>query len=235
MLFPEFSRKNIDGTAPTTSFLWGLYRRLTNFNRKKVFIIGFHKTGTTSLTKAMVRLGYRVCGSMYQIEEFDESCHSSNDLFDLAQPLIDQYDVFEDTPWFMLYRELLDHYPESKFILTIRPADQWYRSVSKHFGGYDQWKFHSWIYQGCGDPIGNKNLYIDTYNKHNKAVQKYFKENDKQLLIMNLPEDFNWDTLCGYLDCKIPWGEFPHANSASSRNTLQRKLLDGIKKIYYNN
>lgn len=235
MLFPEFSRKNIDGTAPTPSFVGGLYRRLTHVSRKKVFIIGFHKTGTTSLTRAMVRLGYRVCGGMNQIKGFDQTRHSTGDLFEMAQPLLDQYDVFEDTPWFMLYKELLDKYPESKFILTLRPAEQWYKSVLTHFAGYDQWNYHSWIYQGHGDPAGNKKLYINTYKKHNEAVQKYFRENNKELLIMHLPEDFNWEILCGYLECKIPWGKFPHANSAVSRNSWQRMFLDHLKKFYYSN
>lgn len=31
--------------------------------KSKVFCIGFHKTGTTSLELALIRLGYRVTGS----------------------------------------------------------------------------------------------------------------------------------------------------------------------------
>lgn len=233
MLFPEFSRKNINGTAPTFSFFWGIPRRLTNPNKNKVFILGFHKTGTTSITKAMLRLGYRVCGNMNQINEFDSRHHTTLDLFDMALPIIDRYDVFEDTPWFMLYEELLENYPDSKFILTLRNPESWYKSVLKHFGGYSEWNFHSWIYKGHGDPIGNKDLYIYTYTKHNKAVQEYFKLKNKKLLVMHLPEDFNWKILCDYLECKIPWGKFPHANSATSRNTWMRTFLDYLKKAYY--
>lgn len=233
MILPELSRKNIDGTAPSPSFFRGLYRRVTQPNKNKVFVVGYHKTGTTSLTKALLVLGYRVCGSLNQIKDFNPSVHSRSDLFKMALPLLKEYDVFEDTPWFMFYRELLEEHPDGKFILTVRPSENWYKSVVKHFGGYDKWNYHSWIYDGLGDPVGNRQIYIEKYEQHNKEVINYFKNKGKDILIMELPNDFNWKTLCGFLDCKKPFGNFPHANSVGSRETKQRKLLDLIKRSFY--
>lgn len=235
MLLPELSRKNIDGTGPSISFFKGLFRRLSQTNKQKVFVIGFHKTGTTSLAKALVQLGYRVCGSMNQIKDFKPAIHSKNDLFKMAQPLLSSYDVFEDTPWFVFYKELLNQFPDGKFILTIRPSEAWYKSVLKHFGGYDKWNYHAWIYDGFGDPTGHKELYIKKYEEHNENVLNYFNDQGKNLLVMHLPNDFNWETLCGFLSCKKPRGAFPHANTVGSRETMNRKFLDVIKKMYYSN
>ncbi len=233
ILLPELSRDNKHGMAPSSYFFKGLYRRLTNRNRNKVFVLGFHKTGTSSLAKALVVLGYRVCGFVNPPTNYTPDMYTREELFeDWYKPFLKKYDVVEDTPWFIFYRELLELYPDAKFILTIRPVDKWYKSALKHFGGYDRKSYH-WIYNGEGDPEGNKELYIKKYTEHNKDVIRYFKERNKELLVMNLPEDFNWEVLCDFLDCRKPSGDFPHANSATERLTIKRKLIDAVKKRYY--
>ncbi|MEX0662812.1 MAG: sulfotransferase family protein [Balneolaceae bacterium] len=233
ILLPELSRDNIHGMAPSTYFFKGLYRRLTVRNRKKVFVLGFHKTGTTSLAKALVVLGYRVCGFVNPPINYTPQTHTKDELFEATyKPLLNEYDVFEDTPWFIFYKELLELYPDAKFILTKRPVDKWYKSALKHFGGYDRKSYH-WIYDGKGDPEGNKELYINKYTEHNEAVIKYFKKNNKELLVMNMPEDFNWDVICNFLNCSKPFGDFPHANSATDRVTIKRRLIYALKRKYY--
>lgn len=232
MLLPELSRKNQHGMAPSSTFFKGLYRRITKKRRRKVFVIGFHKTGTTSLARALLRLGYRVCGFINPEKEVHTSEHNSQSLFAVARPLLQEYDAFEDIPWFMFYKELLETYPDGKFILTMRTGESWYKSALKHYGGYDRKSFH-WIYDGEGDPVGNKELFIKKYEQHNEEVINYFKSKNKELLIMNLPNDFNWDKLCSFLNCKKPYDAFPHANAVSSRNTISRKLIDVVKDLYY--
>lgn len=219
--------------APTSSFFRGLFRRLTMKERRKIFVLGFHKTGTTSLAKALQVLGYRVCGFVNPLPGIEPDTHTREELFDRTyRPLLEQYDAFEDTPWFLFYKELLEIYPDARFILTRRPPEVWYRSALKHFGGYDRRSFQ-WIYSGKGDPVGNRELYLETYNRHNQEVIDYFREKKKSLLVMNLPEDFNWETLCEFLECRVPFGSFPHANSISSRDTIRRKVLDHVKARYY--
>lgn len=219
--------------APSTHFFRGLYRRIANRDRKKVFVIGFHKTGTTSLAKALQVLGYRVCGFVNPRPWMKPSTHTWEELFELRyKPLLKEYDAFEDTLWFMYYKELAEMYPDAKFILTKRPAEKWYKSALKHFGGYDRLSFR-WIYDGRGDPEGNRELYLEKYNSHNQEVDKYFSKTNQDFLVMNLPEDFNWDVLCSFLDCPQPFGSFPHANSASSRFTVKNKVIYQVKNKYY--
>lgn len=219
--------------APSSYFFRGLYRRLAKRNKKKIFVIGFHKTGTTSLAKALLVLGYRVCGFVNPKKGIEPSSHSREELFESTyKPLLDEYDAFEDTPWFIFYKELAEKYPDAKFILTIRPAEKWYKSAVKHFGGYDRRSFH-WIYDGHGDPDGNRDLYMEKYARHNQEVIEYFKKLNKELLIMRMPEDFNWDVLCNFLECSKPFGSFPHANSASDRLTIKRRIIYQLKSKYY--
>ncbi|HEX6981552.1 MAG TPA: sulfotransferase [Balneolaceae bacterium] len=231
MLLPELSRKNKHGLAPTLYFFKGLYRRLAERNREKVFVIGFHKNGTTSLARALQVLGYRVCGFVTPGQDNNPS--TRKELFNsVYKPLLDKYDAFEDTAWFIFYKELAEMYPRAKFILNIQPAKSWYKSMVKHFGGYDREIFH-WIYDGVGDPLGHKEHYIKKYTRHNRDVKQYFKNERNRFLVMRMPEDFNWDVMCNFLNCKKPFGNFPHANAASIRNTLRRKFLDWVKAKYY--
>ena len=43
------------------------------------------------------------------------------------------YDAFEDLPWCLLYRELDEAFPGSKFVLTVRSSSEvWLRSYRRH-------------------------------------------------------------------------------------------------------
>src|SRR6476660_2478699 len=83
----------------------------------KVFGIGFPRTGTTSLVRALNILGIA-------------STHNPAGLLtDANDPVLDAFDGFADNPIPILYAELDARYPHSKFILTDRDVDSWLRSV----------------------------------------------------------------------------------------------------------
>ena len=73
---------------------------------KKVFCIGFHKTGTSSMAKAFQKLGYRVTGP--------NSVRDPNigtNAIDMIEKLVNDFDFFQDNPWPILYRDLDKKYP----------------------------------------------------------------------------------------------------------------------------
>ena len=150
-------------------------------------------------------LGYRVCA------EF--GVHDS-DIRETALPralaLVPEYDAFRDNPWPILYKELDEQLPDSKFILTVRPAERWIRSVLNHFGGRTS-AMREWIY-GEGDPTGHEQLYIERYQQHNEAVQRYFANRPDDLLVIDLTAGEGWEKLCPHLGYEIPSEEFPHSN-----------------------
>ena len=59
----------------------------------KVFCIGFHKTGTTSLAVALRQLGYRVTGHN-GVSDAD----IAEKVYEMAYGLVEQYDAFQDNP-----------------------------------------------------------------------------------------------------------------------------------------
>lgn len=190
-------------------------------SKTKVFCIGFHKTGTTSLEVALKKLGYRVTGSFGTKDpDIAEKVH------EMAYAKVAEYDAFEDNPWPILYRELDERFPGSKFILTRRPAENWIRSQVKDFATTET-PMRRWIYgEDAGCPEGNEDIYIARYERHNREVLDYFKDRRQDLLVIDFPNDDGWSRLCPFLNVEIPDDPFPHANKAS----LSRKVKNWFKR-----
>ena len=188
--------------------------------KPKVFCIGFHKTGTTSLELALKKLGYRVTGSFGTKDpDIASKVHA------MAYAMVDQFDAFEDNPWPVLYQELDQRYPGSKFILTRRPAEAWIQSQLRDFASTETPR-RRWIYgEDAGCPAGNEDTYIARYERHNHEVLGYFGDRMEDLLIFDLPKGDGWNKLCPFLGCEIPDEPFPHANKAS----WSRKIKNFIR------
>ncbi|MEZ5492639.1 MAG: sulfotransferase [Gammaproteobacteria bacterium] len=171
----------------------------------KVFGIGFHKTGTSSLARALEILGYRVTGpnGSKDSEIADKALH-------MVYELADQFDAFQDNPWPLFYKELDKRYPGSKFILTVREPDSWIRSQVNYFGE-NSTPMRTWIY-GVGCPAGNEDIYLNRYNRHNKDVIDYFKDRHEDLLVIDITKKDCWEEICDFLGHEIPDVSFPHVN-----------------------
>lgn len=183
----------------------------------KVFGIGFHKTGTTSLADALTVLGYRVTGpNGVRLEGID---HRS--AWSLATELLPRFDAFQDNPWPLLYRDVDRALPGSRFVLTVRSEERWLDSVIRHFGA-NSTPMREWIY-GVGSPLGNEDVFLDRYRQHNREVVEYFRGRDDDLLVMRITEGDGWDVLCPFLGHEVPDVPFPHSNRAAKRSgTLAR-------------
>jgi len=177
----------------------------------KIFGIGFHKTGTKSLAKALRLLDYSVTGPNGVADT-----EIASNVFDYMDRLVPQFDAFQDNPWPLIFRQLDNRFPNSKFILTIRNSSNWIHSVVNHFGCNDT-PMRQWIY-GVGHPEGNEQIYLHRYQQHNEDVLSYFRTRPTDLLVMDIPSGDGWDKLCPFLNQKVPSAPFPHANSAIARN-----------------
>ena len=192
----------------------------------KVFCIGFQKTGTTSLGEALEMLGFRVTG-VFGTEDPDMSSYVVQHALKVAE----NYDAFQDFPWAVLYRELDVAFPESKFILTVRPEGEWMASVTKHFGCRSK-PMRTWIY-GIGYPAGNEGIYLERYDRHNREVVEYFKDRPGDLLVLKLTEGEGWRELCGFLGCSVPSDEFPSSNTSKVRRKrrIRRYMRHPVKSV----
>lgn len=179
--------------------------------KSKVFGIGFHKTGTSSLAEALRILGYTVTGP-----NGVEDPEIARNLIPMVMKLTQEFDAFQDNPWPIVFREMDEACPGSKFILTIRNDKQWINSVCNHFGKKST-PMRKFIY-GLGYPKGNERIYLKRYNDHNKEVLKYFDSRPHDLLVMDITKGDGWEKLCGFLGHDIPKRPFPKANTAAERS-----------------
>ncbi len=189
----------------------------------RVFCIGFQKTGTSSMGKALGILGYRVRGWLAINNERKPkrfvSIEEPITLEKLAQsciPLLDGYDAAQDTPWFLLYRQLDETFPGSKFILTRRKPEAWFSSFRRHFGENGFGMMHH-IYGETAISEANSEAFIRRYVAHNDGVEDYFRKRPGDCLMLDI-ETADWDKLCAFLNKRKPlFRPFPHANSYAIR------------------
>lgn len=170
----------------------------TGKNRIKIFGVGLFRTGTSSLTRALRELGYKII-------------HPPRPA--LLPELLDEItdtDGANDSPIAYQYKELDKIFPNTKWILTTRRLETWLKSVEY---------FLKTIYDsGADDEIRtllyghhkfDKEKYTKAFIKHHKEVKEYFK--DRELLIMDMDKgDFNWGKLCRFLNKEIPNTLYPY-------------------------
>jgi hypothetical protein len=176
----------------------------TKCSKTKYFCIGFPKTGTNTLAYCFRLLGYRdlkVHG--YFISWFRNGYDVSNIINDENFcNYIECYDMFSDWPFHIIYKELDQKYPRSKFILTERKDQEtWQKSLANHRKTRSKEELKKWSKQ------------IPRYRKnHNDEVIDYFKNRSDDLLVLCWEKGDGWKELCNFLNVPLPNLPFPHKN-----------------------
>jgi hypothetical protein len=183
----------------------------------KIFVIGFNKTGTTSLKRAITMLGYSFLSEnkLYSSKIFNE-VNDKN--FSSLNKHLDKFDAFKDRPWNHpgVYQYLDQKYENAKFILTLRDVDSWIKSYKKWnesvgLKSNSYYKTISKICYGVDDFLSDEGLMKEVYEKTNNNTIEYFKDKNN-LLVLDLPKGDGWDKLCPFLNKSILTSPFPHAN-----------------------
>lgn len=194
----------------------------------KVFILGFQKTGTTSLEHALKCLGYRVYGGDKNLVKFTEV----KNIQAYIKERLEDWDAAQDMPWPLFYKELYDVFPDAKFILTKRDTEKWIRSVVRYFASI-RVPLHKKIYHApCAE--GYEQRYIEVYEKNNEDIIKFFKDKPN-FLVMEIGKNFNYRTLCDFLEIEdVPQEEFPHGRNNTKRILPNFKLYRDLRSLYWN-
>lgn len=184
----------------------------------RLFGIGLHKTGTTSLHRAFKRLGF---DSWHWT-----SAHAAKAIWretnqEGRSATLERWHALCDLPIPLLYKQLDRAYPGSKFVLTVRDDNAWLASVEKHFdpgfnrfrSGWDDDPFSHQVHQKLYHQTDfDTDVMLARYRQHNLEVQEYFRDRPNDLLIMS-PAD-GWKSLCRFLGCEIPQTPYPHENES---------------------
>ncbi|NVE95725.1 hypothetical protein HUO12_12530 [Altererythrobacter sp. JGD-16] len=200
-----------------------------NAHQSKVFCIGFQKTGTTSMNKALSLLGYRVksvFGRDLTLESLSEQYVRHG--LEIAAG----YDAVEDMPWPLLFRELDSRFPGSKFILTVRDTNSWFNSIADHFGTAPDVMQQLTYGADAPYPVGHETRYRGVYEAHNEIVREYFADRPSDLLQMDLATGHGWAELGSFLNrTDTPEGPFIRANSKEERESLSYRLKRKVQRM----
>jgi len=199
---------------------------------EKVFVIGFQKTGTTSMGAALEKLGYQLGGGFRVNHPRGVPIPlpiTQDKLANAARSFALRADAFEDNPWPIVFKEMDQAFPGSKFILTRRDPGSWIDSMKRHFGEHGN-PMRTFIY-GNGSPVGNETQYVCRYQRHIDEVMAHFVDRPDDLMILNL-ETVEWADLCAFLDKAVPEEPFPHRNKAEDRTGVVSKVAGAMGKIF---
>lgn len=175
---------------------------------------------------ALQQMNYRVAGVYGRDKSLDEL---RTTVVERGLELAKAYDAVEDMPWPLIFRELDVAFPGSKFILTLRHTDKWYRSIAGHFGA-NPYHIQQLTYgDDAPAPVGHETRYRQVYEAHNEAVLDYFARRPGDLLIMELEKGDGWAKLGAFLGIAVPEGPFVRTNTSGQRISLAGRVR---KKLF---
>lgn len=185
---------------------------------------GLGRTGTLSLKLALEQLGFVKCHHMVEVgaqvrrlgplwEEVAEGKPRWNAIFE-------GFAATTDHPACRYWRELAEHYPDAKIVLTTRDADSWFNSVNKtifsppHTAFFDQTALgkllRGTVYDMFDDRLLDRAFMTERFRAWNRSVID--KAPAGRLLVFDSRE--GWEPLCTFLGVPVPDTLYPHANSS---------------------
>lgn len=196
----------------------------------KIFGIGWAKTGTTTLGKCFKILGFDHQSQNLRLVKDIEKGDLSR-----IMALAENRDTFEDWPWIILYKELDQAFPGSKFVLTKRKPEKWIRSyknmLAKQGDAPEELNEIRRVLYGLPFPNVSESQLIERYETHNSDVECYFLSRPGDLLVVDWEEGNGWNEVCEFLEKDIPSVPFPHVNKgAYSSKSVFSNMLDGFKR-----
>jgi hypothetical protein len=220
----------------------------------KIIGVGFARTGTATLTQALEILGFGPCYHMFEVirrpDRVRQWLAAADGRADWDE-IFAGFDSAVDWPVAAYWRELADHYPDSKIILTVRDPQRWYdsaattvfrfRLLSERYPAKAILKvlmlanpdFAAFlkmteviIWQGVLDGrFADRPYAIDVFERHLKDVRKYIPAD--RLLVYDVAG--GWGPLCDFLGVPVPAERpFPHANDTEAFHRFWRRQMAGL-------
>jgi hypothetical protein len=209
---------------------------------------GFGRTGTSSLKRALELLGFDPCHHMVEVITHPETAKGwaealNGDTSGLPE-LLAGYRAVLDFPGCLLWREMMDLYPDAKVLLSVRDAKKWYDSAvatilnpdtrermqevtlpnGQKFLELFQPLHEAMAAHGVNRDLGEEKL-IAVFNRHNDSVRA--SVDPDRLLVYEVSQ--GWEPLCAFLGVDVPDEPFPRVNdSGSFQQNVHRLVTTGV-------
>jgi DNA polymerase III delta prime subunit len=216
--------------------------KIVNRDYDKVFVIGFNKTGTTTLKKILEVFGFKI-GNQIAAEVLGIEWGQTGDVRKIINYCYTA-EAFQDSPFSRanLYKELDKAFPNSKFILTVRDDEnQWFKSLvkfhTKMFSsdpsrppseadlGNSIYRYKGMMlddykafFNYSAVPLYDKKQYTDMYLKHINDVESYFSNRPNVMLKINVSNPDDFKRLIGFLNIETSMKDFPWHNKTKRKD-----------------
>jgi hypothetical protein len=190
---------------------------------------GFGRTGTNSLKIALEQLGFGPCHHMFEVRDNPEllpgwEAAARGEAVDWDE-IFRGYRSQVDFPGARYWRELVQHFPDARVILTVRDPDAWFDSVqathapfiaargthsSAHVNAIAEMAYEMIVVQIFHDRMSERGYATRIFRQHIAQVQAEVPAD--RLLTFDVGE--GWPPLCAFLGVAVPDMPFPRTNSS---------------------
>lgn len=204
---------------------------------------GYGRTGTDSLRTALEQLGFTRCYHMREVLDHPEHADAWRDALE-GRPvdwdtLLAGYRATTDFPAGLCYRELADHHPDAKVVLTVRDPERWYHSARSTIfnpvmvtvvraAALVNPRLRRLAAMGrplFGRVLGgwwpHKATAIARFEQHVREVRETIPP--QRLLVYEVSQ--GWEPLCAFLGVPMPDQPFPHGNTREDFRRDRWKIL----------
>ncbi len=188
---------------------------------------GFGRTGTASMKLALEKLGFGPCYHMRVVFEqpadiplWHKAAFGSEIEWD---DLLGRYKSGVDWPLCHFWQPLSERYPDAKILLTVRPADEWYTSMTNTIFSHLAGKQPEDAMQKTWKEMTEKIVRTDTFQNmtedraHCEAVFNrhiaHVKETVPAERLIVYEVGSGWGPLCEALGVPVPDEPFPKTNT----------------------
>jgi hypothetical protein len=211
---------------------------------------GFGRTGTLSLKRALEQLGF---GPTYHMQEVMRRPSHIARWHEFAVSgsmdwgtLFDRFRSCVDFPASCAWRELIDHYPSAKVVLTIRDPDKWWKSTAATIYPLTRTAFPWWlrklappadhwldmvdrlVWDGIfAGRFEDRDYAIDVFERHIATVRAEVPSS--KLLVFDVRD--GWEPLCDFLGVPTPRDEFPNVNDATAVRRFTTAIRVGTRML----
>lgn len=202
----------------------------------KVIGAGFGRTGTASLKAALEELGFDKCYHMTEVFPHPEhvpvwQAAAEGKPVDWDK-LFEGYQAMVDWPGCAFYKELMQHYPDAKVILSVRDPEAWYKSATDTIYSMSRRgspmslvplfipnlrrfvrMVSTIIWRDTFDNRFEDRAYaLSVFNDHIAEVERTVPP--EKLLVYEVKE--GWEPLCTFLEVSVPNKPFPRLNDSAT-------------------
>lgn len=215
----------------------------------KLIGAGLPRTGTLSQKVALEMLGLGPCYHMVNVladldlaDQWRRALEGDVDW----DEVFDGFQSTVDWPGSYFYKELADHFPDAKVLLSVRDADAWERSMRETIWGIfygdmlmhdlsnargrvdSQWRSYIEMMEGMWERSGLIDAGADTTSESMRQAMDSFNDEVQQtipadrLLVWSVSD--GWEPVCEFLELPVPETPFPHLNDSKE---FSDRVIDG--------